>query len=401
MKSLFPSHFPKSDADRKALWDECIFVFDTNVLTSLYKRSDEARSALLAIIKSLGDRVWIPHQVIYEFLQNRPAVAHQQAAMYSDAKTTLVSFLGEFESITKHPFLSKDLHSRFLQVSNSVIEELQAKAAAYDEMVVSDSVRDALAELLEGKVGGEYDKKRLDEIIKEGESRYANHIPPGFEDANKHKGSPIFAHVRARFGDLILWKQIIDYASERKLPVILVTGDQKDDWWLRTSGAKTLGPRPELMDEFRISVGANFYMYSHSKFLSLANDYLNQRTSSTVIQEIQDAALESAIEEHEEEESALEEPEDIFRFNEARHLARNIKHISARMRSIRHELNRNYIAINRARGRHANDELEVLKIRRKELLQLFSEFEKKAASYELELTQLTGDQKALPLDPLV
>ena len=71
------------------------------------------------------------------------------------------------------------------------------------------------------------------------------------------------------------------------------------------------------------------------------------------------------------------------------------------MRSIRHELNRNYIAINRARGRHANDELEVLKIRRKELLQLFSEFEKKAASYELELTQLTGDQKALPLDPLV
>lgn len=40
-------------------------MFDTNVLTSVDKRSDDARDSLYKVIRSLGDRLWIPYQVIF------------------------------------------------------------------------------------------------------------------------------------------------------------------------------------------------------------------------------------------------------------------------------------------------------------------------------------------------
>ncbi|MEN5305384.1 PIN domain-containing protein [Pseudomonas sp. TWI628] len=291
---MFANYFGFDDQAKQKLWDDCIFVFDTNVLTSLYKRSDEAREALLKIIETLGERVWIPHQVIYEFLRNRPSIVHEQSCMYAESTKKLSDFLAELESNTKHPFLDSQLHRNFVEVSCRVISALEDKAKYYEDRVVRDDVKERLADLLEGKVGDAYDENKLKELLKFGEGRYANHIPPGYEDAGKYKNSTVFEHVRARYGDLIVWRQLIDYAKAHSSSIILITGDQKDDWWLRVGG-KTLSPRPELISEFKAEAGADFYMYSHSNFLSLANDYLHQRTSASVIKEIEDAALEVEV----------------------------------------------------------------------------------------------------------
>ncbi|UVM15617.1 PIN domain-containing protein [Pseudomonas sp. B21-023] len=292
MRSAFANHFARSEAARKQLWDACIFVFDTNVLTSLYKRSEEAREALFKIIESLGSRVWIPHQVAYEFLRNRPGVAHEQASMYRATIKSLTDLLSDLESHTKHPFVHSKLHDEFVGVSCKVIEALEDKVSYYENKIVNDDVKERLADLLEGKVGPAWADEKLKKTIKEGEERYANLVPPGYEDVAKHKNSTVFEHVRARYGDLILWLQILEHAKSESTAVILITGDQKDDWWLKVGG-KTIGPRPELIAEFKDKVGADFSMYSHSSFLSLANSYLDQRTSESVIKEIEDAALET------------------------------------------------------------------------------------------------------------
>ena len=57
MKDVFSSHFADDAERREKLWQNCFFVFDTNVLTSVYKRSDDARDALYKVIQSLGDRL--------------------------------------------------------------------------------------------------------------------------------------------------------------------------------------------------------------------------------------------------------------------------------------------------------------------------------------------------------
>ncbi len=293
MKNLFSSHFTDDDQRREKLWENCIFVFDTNVLTSVYKRSDDARDALYKVISSLGDRIWIPYQVVHELLDNRATIVHAQAGLYGTAIENLNAVLANFESATKHPFLPKPLHAEFLEVSQKVIAELQAKREFHDARLTSDEIKIAFSEMLDGKIGQRYTEEQLKSIIKEGELRYANKVPPGFEDVNKHKGSTIFSEVCKRYGDLIIWKQIIEKAKALDKPVILVTGEQKDDWWAR-HGGKTIGPLPGLIEEFTDAVGQDFFLYSHHHFLELANTYLEQNTSSEVIDEVRDAALDDS-----------------------------------------------------------------------------------------------------------
>jgi hypothetical protein len=50
-------------------------------------------------------------------------------------------------------------------------------------------------------------------------------IPPGYRDKNPKKEG------FKKYGDGVLWFQVIDYAKSQKKTIILITDDQKDDWW--------------------------------------------------------------------------------------------------------------------------------------------------------------------------
>ncbi|WP_236238603.1 PIN-like domain-containing protein [Pseudomonas rhodesiae] len=290
MRSAFSSYFANVEERREQLWRECIFVFDTNVYTGVYKRSDDARDAFYKIVESLGQRLWAPYQVVYEYLDNRAKITHDQSKLYAGAIEDLKSMLGGYENSTKHPFLSSEVHAEFVSVSQKVLLELEDKRLFHEGRITKDDVRDRLLVLLDGKVGSKYSVEQLKNVIKEGEIRYANQDAPGFEDVGKYKGSVIFDHVCKRYGDLIIWKQILDQAKLLGKPVILVTEEQKDDWWEKMGG-KTIGPLPELIEEFNEAVGQDFYLYSYHSFLQLANGYLNQDTSSAVIDEVRDTPV--------------------------------------------------------------------------------------------------------------
>ncbi|GFM88876.1 hypothetical protein PSCICO_42750 [Pseudomonas cichorii] len=294
MKNVFASYFAADEGRRDRLWQDCFFVFDTNVLTSVYKRSDDARDALYKIIESLGERLWIPYQVAFELLENRASIAHTQSGFYADAIENLKSVLDGFDSANRHPFLPGELHKEFVSVSERVIYELEVKRDFHDSRLTNDDVKSAFADMLNNKVGARYSEEQLKAIVKEGEIRYANKIPPGFEDVNKHKGSQVFGDICKRYGDLIIWKQVIEKAKVLNKPVIMVTGEQKDDWWDR-HGGKTIGPLPKLIEEFVEEVGQDFYLYSHHQFLDLANKHLKQNTSSEVIEEVREAAITDAL----------------------------------------------------------------------------------------------------------
>ncbi len=295
MREAFSQHFATDQDRRVKLWENCLFVFDTNVLTGIYRRSEEARDAQYKLMRGLGDRLWIPHRVIYEFLDNRAKIVHDQAQLYAASINELQGMLTGFETVTKHPFLSSEVYREFHAVSQKVLEELEGSRKFHDARITNDDVKDVLAEILSGKVGSAFTEKRLAEIVKEGEERYAQNIPPGFEDKTKHKGSTITEEIRKRYGDLIIWYQVIEKAKEEQRPVILVTGDQKPDWWAEQSGKK-LGPLPSLIEEFTALTGQDFYLYSYHGFLNFANEYLDQKTSESVIEEVREAALDDAAE---------------------------------------------------------------------------------------------------------
>lgn len=290
MKEVFSQHFATDQGRREKLWENCLFVFDTNVLTGIYRRSEEARDAQYKLMRALGDRLWIPHRVIYEFLDNRAKIVHDQAQLYAASINELQSMLSGFEVVTRHPFLSSEVYREFNLVSQKVLADLEASREFHDGRITNDDVKDVLAEILQGKVGIAFAESRLVEIVKEGEQRYAQNIPPGFEDKGKHKGSTISEEIRKRYGDLIIWYQVIEKAKAEQRPVILVTGDQKPDWWAEQSGKK-LGPLPALIEEFNALTGQDFYLYSYHGFLNFANEYLDQKTSESVIEEVRESAM--------------------------------------------------------------------------------------------------------------
>lgn len=290
MREVFSQHFATDPDRREKLWENCLFVFDTNVLTGIYRRSEEARDAQYKLMRALGDRLWIPHRVIYEFLDNRAKIVHDQAQLYAASINELQGMLSGFEVVTKHPFLSAEVYREFNLISQKVLAELEASREFHDGRITNDDVKDVLAEILVGKVGFAFSEDRLVEIVKEGEQRYAQNVPPGFEDKGKHKGSTITEEIRKRYGDLIIWYQVIEKAKAEQRPVILVTGDQKPDWWAEQSGKK-LGPLPALIEEFKSLSGQDFYLYSYHGFLDFANKYLDQKTSESVIEEVRESAL--------------------------------------------------------------------------------------------------------------
>ncbi|MGZ3630591.1 MAG: PIN-like domain-containing protein [Ktedonobacteraceae bacterium] len=161
---------------------------------------------------------------------------------------------------------------------NTSIAKAQSK---YPNLLEDDYLLEKVTNLFNGRIGGKYLSKRLEEIYKEFEQRFRLQIPPGYRDKNpKREGLK-------KYGDGVLWFQLIDYAKSHGKPIILMTDDQKDDWW-RIDKGKTLGPRPELVEEIRSKASAAFYMYNASQFMIYAKEFLGFQVKQEAIDEVRD-----------------------------------------------------------------------------------------------------------------
>lgn len=58
-----------------------LLVPDTNVLLNLYRYNVKTRTDLLAVLQRVGDRLWVPHQVLAEFWRNREAALQDPSDM--------------------------------------------------------------------------------------------------------------------------------------------------------------------------------------------------------------------------------------------------------------------------------------------------------------------------------
>jgi hypothetical protein len=55
-------------------------------------------------------------------------------------------------------------------------------------------------------------------------------------------------------GDYLVWYEATRYAKEQDRDLLIVTRDQKQDWWWRQQ-ADFIGPRPELTLEYHRLTG--------------------------------------------------------------------------------------------------------------------------------------------------
>jgi hypothetical protein len=89
MKDLFSWRLPPSESDFADLWENAVFVFDTNFLLDLYRGSHSTAEDFLNILKHLEKRIWLPHQVVSEFLNRREEIIDSKLKSFQKAITVI------------------------------------------------------------------------------------------------------------------------------------------------------------------------------------------------------------------------------------------------------------------------------------------------------------------------
>lgn len=297
MRSMFPGHFRPNEKDFQVLWAECMFAVDANVLLNLYRYSPDTRAALEDALLAVKDRLFVPHQAAKEFLKNRLTVTAGQAEEYTKAIRAISDLSSMLGNRKKHPFLPETELPGFTDQVSRLVTQLESQRSVLLSRLTKDEILQFVEQTFEGKTGEPFDKKVLDALVAEGEMRYKSEIPPGYRDSKKD----ITDDPYRRFGDLIVWKQLLHQAQAEQCSVVFITDDKKDDWWIEQSG-RTIGPRTELREEFIGQVQKNFWMYTVDKFIEEAARASQTIVSDKVIEEILEVREEIKLERHSETE---------------------------------------------------------------------------------------------------
>ncbi len=267
MRTTFAGWYAKTPEQLKALWDVALIVPDTNILLHLLRHSAEVRSQLIDVFERKEASLWIPYQVGVEFQRRRLDVQQYAFDAYDRIVADLTKFVNQakdnLNQYRAHPVIAIERELSALDVFQGDFQNRIAAAKAQHSTEDFNVSFARVTELFTGKVGKKPTPESIAAIHKEGNDRYAKKIPPGFEDAKKA------AEGGDKFGDLVIWKEMIEKAKTDKRPVIFVTDDGKSDWWHIHRGRK-MGPHPALIEEFQEITGQEFHIYELLQFLRYA-----------------------------------------------------------------------------------------------------------------------------------
>jgi len=292
------------------LWKNAEIVFDSSALLDLYFLPKSARERIISeVFEKLPDRLWLPFHVQYEYLKNREKTIKkpikdkynplrakiQKIRTSSNAQILkkLEEIKRETEKDDKHPHIEQTLlddfkkkTEDFLAQNKSFEEEILKKIQEVEKEIKEVEQDDDVLNSLEKyfRIGREFTFEEIIEITKEGKHRYEYRIPPGYGDFySKEKiGTQIF-------GDLIIWKQILEHTKESKKPIIFITNDitKNNDWCYLDENAtekRILSPREELIKEIKDFSGVDFWMYNLPQFLYESNKRIDSTIPDETIQ---------------------------------------------------------------------------------------------------------------------
>ncbi len=292
MKKLFESRYNKDAEFYENLLSNATVVLDTNVLLRLYKFSEPTRNYFLEVLFSIKDRLWLPYQVGNEFFANRLSVICEQIKSYTEFEKNINSIKTKLDDKRSHPFLSENILDMLNSSFAEVTADLHDSKKKYEDLINNDIILHKILELYEGKAGKEYPLDDVDNLIKIATDRYSKKIPPGYMDFKSKGGDKpdqnLSNYDKVRpYGDYFLWRQTIDYAKN-KFDVVLVTDDVKEDWYSEAMG-KTIGPRHELLAEFKHETNQELYLYQSDIFIKRIENSLGKIANNAALEEIKES----------------------------------------------------------------------------------------------------------------
>ena len=283
--NIMNNHWFILDPERESqLWQNGVFVFDTSSFCALYGLIPSSQKAMIDILDKFNSRIWIPAQVIYEYLKNREKVIMNPCnEFYQNPKAIFKcnlipdfdEVLSNFENEDFHPYISQTvlnelkehrdtLDKTLKKIKNLIKSEYHKQKTQIEATKQNDIILNSITNYPHGKP---FIMSEIIDIIREGELRYRNLIPPGYMDLKDKKGIQIY-------GDLIIWKEILRFAEEQKKNIIFICDDVKEDWYITIDkNNRIITPRHELIKEFCDSTGKDCWIYPLSRFIDKLEEF--------------------------------------------------------------------------------------------------------------------------------
>jgi hypothetical protein len=292
----------------KRLWESAIFIFDSSALLDFYFLPKSTRTKIFQDLfkDKLDGKLWIPAHVKFEYYKNREGIIKKPISEnYAPLKIEILKKIEDSVNLVnnktndlkdrtrkddKHPHLEQTEIDKYLENINEfkettkkfkegILSQLSEIEKEIIELPKDDDVKVAIDNCF--VVGNDFSFEQIMEISKEGKHRYSLSIPPGYMDLKEKKGTQIF-------GDLIVWKQILEYAKEVNKPIIFICNDLKEDWCYLEKGTEKRieSPREELIKEIYDSSSTEFWMYNQAQFLYKANTLISKTVEDDEIERL-------------------------------------------------------------------------------------------------------------------
>lgn len=253
---------------------EAVVAVDANVLLDLYRFRPQTSQDLIKTLRSLGDRLVVPNQALREFWRRRQRSQDSPRGATKAATDALAksgrSMRDALDAWAKAVGVDDDelsgLTARVDDFLDTLKGELQDVLQDADAERGVDPILEQLEELLAGRVTSPLDDAEKTECVAEANRRIDADEPPGYLDADK-KDSDL---PEGGAGDYLVWYQATRYAKEQNRDLLIVTRDQKEDWWWRQQ-SDFIGPRPELTLEYHDLTGRRLFLMRPADLLTRAS----------------------------------------------------------------------------------------------------------------------------------
>lgn len=273
----FEGYRSAARADYIRVLRDGLVVIDSNVLLDLYRYGASARTDLLKALNAIGARLYVPHQAVREFWRNREkllkdpggTIALQQVIESTEKqlKETINNWTNQRSHQDKERADLEAVLVRAFQSLRGKISELsEDETAGWARDTAMDEVLTALEKVLAERVGSPMPAEDYAHALAEARRRSENKIPPGYLDAKKESD---FSN-----GDYLIWEETLKEAENRRVDVLFVSRDTKEDW-IRREGGENRGPRIELVQELRKRAGVSLFMRTPADLLKLAHESLD------------------------------------------------------------------------------------------------------------------------------
>lgn len=275
--------------DFKRIWSEGIISIDTSALLFLQECNTELAKYIMDTLLFAEERIWIAPQVAkHEMIENFGYAGSNEygtIGRLNKFNKTLESSIKKVENVLKS--ISDNLREEGHELLAEVITSAKSNELFYSILSEFDTktkettdesrkfIQSGLVKIFQQemcmKTSDIFNDEEISKIKNEGIRRYKYKIPPGYCDNVKNENE---------FGDLIVWKELLEKSKIANRPLIFITRDKKEDWF-RIEEGRIVGIRSELFHEAK-EYGVEIHVIYFNDFVSLSANLVSKDINNLI-----------------------------------------------------------------------------------------------------------------------